>query len=119
MQPNPQFLERVSKLSSFGRMAVLFVVTIGCHEDGPCSSESCDRPTPYCDVDGRFGGTPGVCVEVECTQTTFAGCRGTTAITCNASGGNYVDTSCPLGCDEVAQGCRTCEPDQQACADGT
>ncbi len=84
-----------------------------------CSDGSCTDPAyPYCDADGSLGGTPKVCIAVDCTPGEVAQCQGSEALTCNALGGDYDLVHCDHGCDLATGGCRLCEPNQTACTNG-
>src|SRR5262245_4491356 len=82
--------------------------------DGYCS----DQAHPFCDVDGAFSGTPGLCLAVDCRPLAFEACRGDDAIVCNASGDDYDITHCELGCGDAAGGCMQCKPNATACDSG-
>lgn len=72
--------------------------------DGICSDEA----LPFCDVDGELGGTPGVCIAVDCKPGEVAACRDNSAVTCNALGTNYDLVSCTGTCDATNGGCIDC-----------
>lgn len=77
--------------------------------DGSCS----DNQYPFCDVDGSVAGKPGECIAIECMSGAFELCRDDMAITCNTTGSNFDLIQCPLGCTEMAEGCRECTEDSQ------
>lgn len=84
-----------------------------------CSDGSCTDPAfPYCDADGSLGGTPKICIAVDCTPGEVAQCQGSEALTCNSLGGDYDLVQCEHGCDITVGGCRLCEPNQTACTNG-
>lgn len=72
---------------------------LDCQDDHFCS----DSAHPFCDESGSVGGTPGVCVAVDCTPGTFLECSGDSALTCTDAGNNYEPLSCQTGCG--ANGC--------------
>ncbi len=82
--------------------------------DGYCQEAS----LPFCDVDGELSGTPETCIAVDCTTGDVAGCRGDSAIVCNAGGNDYDLSHCDHGCDPV-EGCRSvsCVPSTTKCGD--
>nr|HEX4315433.1 hypothetical protein [Kofleriaceae bacterium] len=84
-----------------------------CTGDGQCS----DPAFPFCDVDGSVDGTPGACISVDCQPGAVAECRGSDALTCNASGNNFDPIACDFGCDPTA-GCLACQAGQVTCANG-
>src|ERR1041385_8863008 len=96
---------------STGRVAALFALVLcSCTKPNPldCSDGLCsDGAHPFCDVDGRFGGTINTCVAVSCTPGQPGGCRGDAALLCNAIGNNYDLTQCARGCDPTL-GCGQC-----------
>ena len=87
----------------------LLVGWVGCTSPNPksCLDHHCSDPAlPFCDEDGSIGGTPGTCIAVGCTANTFEECRGDLALTCNATGDDYLMVDCPYGCG--ATGCLPC-----------
>lgn len=102
-----------------GAVAVfLSVVGVSCTSPNPtsCLDGFCDDPTlPFCDTDGSFSGTAGICIAVHCTAEAFETCRGNEALTCNAGGNNYDLEICEFGC-EPSTGCRSCDPSTPDCA---
>ncbi|HTR51155.1 MAG TPA: hypothetical protein VMJ10_10650 [Kofleriaceae bacterium] len=86
------------------------VVACTAHNPRACPNGDCTNPAyPFCDVDGSLGGTPGECIAVSCTPMQFAECRGSDALTCNATGDNYDSSQCEGTCDPT-QGCVTPMP---------
>lgn len=108
-------------MSRLFRLALALAALASCTKANPaatCSNGTCTDPAfPFCDTDGTIAGEPGTCISVSCTAGAFAACRGSDALTCNASGDNYTDTACPLGCD-ASSGCKACEPNTTVCANG-
>src|SRR5687768_2669914 len=97
-------------------VCLISLVISSCTKPNPksCLDGSCGDPKfPFCDVDGSFGEDPGTCIAVTCEPAMFSMCRGDQAITCNGSGNNFDLIECPLGCAEVAGGCRECTMDSQ------
>ena len=62
----------------------------------------------FCDIDGEVAGQSNSCIAVSCSPGTFETCRGDLAITCNGMGTDFDLIQCPLGCDVVSGGCKTC-----------
>jgi len=109
------------KLSIFS--FVLGLAGAACTKSNPisCVDEYCQDPSlPFCDVDGALEGTPQTCIAVDCTSGDVAGCRGDSAIVCNADGNNYDISHCDHGCDPV-EGCKavSCVPNTTKCGDHT
>lgn len=110
-----------------GRMLVnlsllaLVLASTACTKSNPisCVDEYCQDPSlPFCDVDGALEGTPQTCIAVDCTPGDVAGCRGDSALVCNAGGNNYDISHCDHGCDPV-EGCKSvsCVPNTVKCGD--
>ncbi len=92
-----------------------------CTRDNPvsCADGYCQDPSlPFCDVDGALAGDRQTCIAVDCTSGDVAGCRGDSAIVCNAGGDNYDLSHCDHGCDPV-EGCKSvsCVPNTTKCGD--
>lgn len=104
-------------------LGVLFVIATACGTrpnprscvDGLCT----DQSYPFCDVDGTLGGDPKECIAVACTPGEFETCRGDDELRCNATGNNYDQTRCELGCSAATNGCKLCEPNETRCTNGT
>ncbi|MCW5802271.1 MAG: hypothetical protein KIT31_07780 [Deltaproteobacteria bacterium] len=80
-----------------------------------CFDRICKNPAQYCDFDGSVAGTPGLCLDIECTPGQFETCRADdTSAVCNAAGDNLEVQTCDLGCDP-ATGCNTCTPNTVTC----
>src|SRR5690606_15012469 len=58
------------------------------------------------------------CVAVSCVAGSFAECRDDYEVRCNDAGTNYEVLGCELGCDEAADGCHLCKPNETACTNG-
>lgn len=100
---------------------VLAVLASACTKPNPqsCQDGTCTDPAfPFCDLDGALAGEEQTCIAVACTANEFVACRGDRAITCNTTGTDYELELCGGGCDEAANGCRLCEPNQTLCANG-
>lgn len=100
----------------------VLAIAIGCgtraNPAATCSDGQCSDPAfPFCDVDGSVGGTPGTCIAVDCMPGSVAECRGSAALTCNATGDNFDPVACDFGCDPAA-GCLACQPGETVCANG-
>jgi hypothetical protein len=92
-------------------VALIAPFLLGCTERNKafCGDGICADPSlPFCDIDGSIGGIPNTCIAVDCVPGTLETCRGDTAISCNATGTNFDQVECPLGCDPTANGCRAC-----------
>jgi hypothetical protein len=84
-----------------------------------CADGICvDEHYPFCDLDGTLGGEPKECIAVSCTPNEFEACRGDDELRCNASGTNYDQTRCELGCSESTGGCKLCEANETRCTNG-
>lgn len=91
-------------------VAVVLAYCVGCgtkRNEERCLEGLCSDPSlPFCDLDGRIGGTPNSCIAVDCMPGEIAGCRDDRALTCNTAGDNYDLVQCPYGCDDA--GCKPC-----------
>ena len=77
------------------------LVLVGCDakNENSCLDGTCSDPArPYCDTDGFFSGTEGLCIQVACTANEFERCIGAEAQVCNDDGTNYRSVECPNGC---------------------
>ncbi|MBL9016467.1 MAG: hypothetical protein JNL83_19925, partial [Myxococcales bacterium] len=94
----------------------VFIAGLGCEGSNPrsCIDGTCTDPgLPFCDSDGRFSGTPGVCIAVSCTPNQFDSCRDGKALVCNGQGTSYEMNACPGQCEESAGGCVDCTANDQ------
>lgn len=109
------------RLMSWWRVCLFSMALAACTKPNPrsCQDGTCGEPAfPVCDVDGSLGGEPETCIAVECTPGELESCRGDSERRCNADGTNYDVTRCERGCDEAADGCRLCDPNETVCANG-
>lgn len=103
-------------LAGVGILAL--VGAVACTTPNPlsCADGACTDPSlPFCDVDGAISGTPATCIAGDCSANEVQGCRGDTAVVCNADGTNYDLKDCTGMCD-AHLGCIECTSDEQCSA---
>lgn len=94
-------------------VGLLFAAACTSPNPRSCADGACTDPSlPFCDVDGAISGTPQQCIAGDCTANEVKGCRGKTAVVCNAEGTNYELKSCTDRCDD-ALGCIECTSDTE------